>query len=57
MAKDEDARMTHFIDWTLWGLLLIAATLEIIGDLAFTCTATVVNGGLKQIAGRGLPSD
>jgi small multidrug resistance pump len=27
--------MTHFIDWTLWGLLLIAATLEIIGDLAF----------------------
>jgi hypothetical protein len=51
LAKDEDARMTHFIDWTLWGLLLIAATLEIIGDLAFTCTATVVNGGLKQIAG------
>jgi len=27
--------MTHSIDWTLWGLLLIAATLEIIGDLAF----------------------
>jgi small multidrug resistance pump len=27
--------MTHFIDWTLWGLLLIAASLELIGDLAF----------------------
>jgi multidrug transporter EmrE-like cation transporter len=27
--------MTHSIDWTLWGLLLIAAILEIIGDLAF----------------------
>jgi multidrug transporter EmrE-like cation transporter len=27
--------MTHSTDWTLWGLLLIAATLEIIGDLAF----------------------
>lgn len=35
MAKDSDARMTHFIDWTLWGLLLSAAMLEFIGDLAF----------------------
>ena len=26
--------MTHSIDWTLWGLLLIAAILEIIGDLS-----------------------
>ena len=33
--KDSNARMTHSIDWTLWELLLIAATLEIIGDLAF----------------------
>lgn len=35
MPKDSGARMTHFIDWTLWGLLLIAAILELIGDLAF----------------------
>ena len=27
--------MVHSIDWTLWGLLAIAATLELIGDLAF----------------------
>ena len=27
--------MTHSIDWTLWGLLLIAAILELIGDLTF----------------------
>jgi multidrug transporter EmrE-like cation transporter len=27
--------MNHSIDWTLWGLLLIAATLELTGDLAF----------------------
>jgi multidrug transporter EmrE-like cation transporter len=27
-------KMTGFIDWSLWGLLLIAATLELIGDLA-----------------------
>ena len=27
--------MIHSVDWTLWGFLLIAATLEIVGDLAF----------------------
>jgi spermidine export protein MdtJ len=27
--------MMRSTDWTLWGLLLMAATLEIIGDLAF----------------------
>lgn len=26
--------MTHFTDWTLWGLLLVAAILEISGDLS-----------------------
>jgi multidrug transporter EmrE-like cation transporter len=26
--------MTHSIDWTLWGLLLVAAVLEILGDLS-----------------------
>jgi multidrug transporter EmrE-like cation transporter len=26
--------MTHSIDWTLWGLLLVAAILEILGDLS-----------------------
>jgi small multidrug resistance pump len=26
--------MTHSIDWTLWGLLLVAAVLEITGDLS-----------------------
>lgn len=26
--------MTHSIDWTLWGLLLIAAILELLGDLS-----------------------
>ena len=35
MPKDGDVKMTNSIDWTMWGLLLIAATLEIIGDLAF----------------------
>lgn len=27
--------MMRSIDWTLWGLLLFAATLELVGDLAF----------------------
>jgi spermidine export protein MdtJ len=27
--------MTGAINWTLWGLLLIAAILELVGDLAF----------------------
>jgi small multidrug resistance pump len=35
LPKDSDARMMHSIGWTLWELLLIAATLEIIGGLAF----------------------
>ncbi len=26
--------MTHSADWTLWGLLLVAAILEILGDLS-----------------------
>lgn len=26
--------MTRFVDWTLWGLLLVAVILEIIGDLS-----------------------
>lgn len=29
-----DGPMTHSIDWTLWGLLLIAAIMEISGDLS-----------------------
>jgi spermidine export protein MdtJ len=35
LAKDSGAKMTHSIDWTLWGLLLSAAILELVGDLAF----------------------
>jgi len=27
--------MARCIDWTLWGSLVLAATLEIVGDLAF----------------------
>lgn len=34
MVKNGNVRMTHSIDWVLWGLLLIATTLEVIGDLA-----------------------
>lgn len=29
------ARVMRAIDWTLWGILLIAAILELVGDLAF----------------------
>jgi hypothetical protein len=28
-------KMIHSIDWILWGLLLLAASLEMAGDLAF----------------------
>ena len=27
--------MAHSVDWTLWGLLVVAAALELAGDLAF----------------------
>ncbi|MFZ5918397.1 MAG: DMT family transporter [Chloroflexota bacterium] len=27
--------MARSIDWTVWGLLLLAASLELVGDLAF----------------------
>lgn len=31
---NRDEPMTRSIDWTLWGLLLVAAILELIGDLS-----------------------